>query len=192
MIVIGGIALILLLLALKGGTGTAILAPGTPGVKPTPYDSGLNPIDVGGQTVQVPPAVLQWRELANTYAEIYSILNPEEILAIIWNESSGNQNAIHPNDQPDGSGSYGLMQVSLSIGKHYAPDDVVSTVDLLNADTNVKAGAGFLSDLKNKYGDNPNWVAAYNEGETQFRKGVADQKYVDAFNLHVISIQELG
>lgn len=192
MLIIGGLALILILLALKG-TATASIAAVTPsGVKPTPYDSGLNPVDVGGIEMPVPQAVLQWRDLATKYAQVYSILDPEEILAIIWKESSGNQNAIHDNDQPDGSGSYGLMQVALSIGKAYAPDDVSSSVDLLNADINVKAGAGFLADLKNKYGSNPNWVAAYNEGETQFRKGVQDLGYVMAFNTNLLTLQELG
>lgn len=192
MLILGGITLILILLALKSTATASIAAVPSLGIKPTPYDTGLNPVDIGGIDEMVPPAVIQWQDLANKYAQIYSILDPEEILAIIWKESTGNQNAIHENDQPDGSGSYGLMQVALSIGKAYAPDDVVSSVDLLNADTNVKAGAGFLADLKNKYGSNPNWVAAYNEGETQFRKGVQDQGYVDAFNSHVLSLQELG
>lgn len=192
MFVLGGIALIIILLALKNPITASLAIDSTGSIKPTPYDQGLSPIDVGGTEMQVPPAVLQWQDLANKYASVYSILDPEEILAIIWKESSGNQNAIHENDQPDGSGSYGLMQVALSIGKAYAPDDVVSSVDLLNADTNVKAGAGFLADLKNKYGNSSNWVAAYNEGETQYRKGVQDQGYVDAFNTHVLTLKELG
>jgi len=62
--------------------------------------------------MQVPIEVSRWKELAEKYAAFYSsILDPDEILAIIWTESWGNPAKINPNDP-----SYGLMQVMMASG----------------------------------------------------------------------------
>lgn len=139
----------------------------------------------GEKIVGVPDNVSQWTDLANKYAQTYSILDPEEILSIIWTESTGNPKASNPGDP-----SWGLMGVTAPIAEAYgqfSSDDISWHED---ADKNVKAGAGFLADLKNKYsGDHPGWVAAYNEGETNLLKGYKDQAYVDTFNKHLATLK---
>lgn len=140
-----------------------------------------------GATVNtnVPQSVSQWTDLANKYAQTYSILDPEEILAIIWIESTGNPKASNPGDP-----SWGLMGVTAPIAVAYGLFDADDISWHEDADKNVKAGAGFLADLKNKYsGDKPGWVAAYNEGETNLLKGYKDQAYVDKFNSHLATLK---
>src|SRR5579859_6889211 len=67
-----------------------------------------------GATLIVPNTVIAWRDLANKYAQIYGILDPEEILAVIWNESTGNPNGSNPGDP-----SWGLMGVEPLIARAY-------------------------------------------------------------------------
>ena len=124
--------------------------------------------------------IKQWENLADKYAQIYSNLDPEEIMAIIWNESSGNAKAENPNDP-----SYGLMQVTIPIAQAYA--GVTDPNSLFDPETNVKAGGSYLSHLKTRYADafpNFEWVDAYNVGETQFDKGIRTQGYIDSFIKH--------
>jgi len=139
------------------GVGAVVLL--LPGLASATSGSGVN--------VQIPTALPQWADLAQKYAQINPILGPEEILAIIWNESSGNPNATNPGDP-----SWGLMGVTMLIGAAYA--GVTDPSQLLDPETNVKAGSAFLAKLKNEYsGSNPNdWPDAYNVGETAFNKGV--------------------
>lgn len=133
----------------------------------------------------IPENVSRWNDLANKYAAIYSILDPEEILAIIWTESTGNPNAENSNDP-----SWGLMQVTANIAHAYAGFSKDDTSWHTDADKNVQAGAGFLADMKNKYSaDFPGWVAAYNEGEGNLLRGVKDQAYVDTFNKHLTALK---
>jgi soluble lytic murein transglycosylase-like protein len=135
--------------------------------------------------VNVPASVSQWTDLANKYAQTYSILDPEEILAIVWTESTGNPNGENPGDP-----SWGLMGVTALIAKAYGGFDSEDISWHTDPDKNVKAGAGFLADLKTKYSDTrPGWVAAYNEGETNFNKGYKDQAYVDTFNSHLATLK---
>src|SRR5207237_2475503 len=118
-------------------------------------------------SVQVPPRVMKWASLAEKYAQVNAILDPEEILAIAWSESSGNPLAMNANDP-----SWGLMGVTQLIAHAYGRFDVADISWHTDADKNMKAGAGFLADLKSKYSaDYPNWVAAYNEGETNLLRG---------------------
>lgn len=134
----------------------------------------------------VPNSVLAWGDLAQKYAQINSILGPEEILAIIWNESTGNAQATNPGDP-----SWGLMGVTFGIGQAYADIDVPTS--LFDPETNIKAGSGFLAHLKNKYsGDFPDWTDAYNVGETKFDKGVRSPTtptYSQRFSAHVLALQ---
>lgn len=114
----------------------------------------------------VPAAVMQWASLAQSFAQKYSILDPEEILAVVWNESTGNPAAVNPGDP-----SYGLMGVTIPIAQYYG--GVNTAASLADPSTNMNAGAGFLADLKSKYSaQHPNdWPDAYNVGETKFLAG---------------------
>ena len=114
----------------------------------------------------VPDAVLQWVPLAQQFAQVYANLDPAEILAVIWNESTGDPKGSNPGDP-----SWGLMGVTMLIGKAYA--GVTDNSQLFDPATNVRAGAGYLSALKNEYeGQFPDWPDAYNVGETKFNKGI--------------------
>jgi soluble lytic murein transglycosylase-like protein len=136
--------------------------------------------------MQVPDAVNAWQALADKYAQIYTILDPEEILAIIWNESSGNPQGSNPGDP-----SWGLMGVTRLIAEAYGGSAATDTSWHTDPDKNVKAGAGFLADLKNKYALQfpAEWVDAYNEGETAFRKGLRVPDYRNAFFAHLNAIK---
>ena len=136
--------------------------------------------------MNVPPAVMQWRQLAEKYAALNPPLTANEVLAIIWSESTGDPNAENPHDP-----SYGLMQVTLSIGRYFG--DVTSSDELFDPETNVRAGAGFLAHLKNAYGKQfpDSWPIGYNEGEGNLRRGRQDPDYLAAFNAHMVALSEL-
>lgn len=143
-----------------------------------------------------PVRVLQWKPLAEKYATASSVLKPEEILAIIWSESTGNPKAVNPADP-----SYGLMQITIPLARHYGlfQGDQIgfeNTELLFDPDTNVKIGSAFLTDLKTKYSvkfpiTDPNiaWIAAYNEGEPNLWKHRPDPGYISAFLSH---LKDLG
>jgi soluble lytic murein transglycosylase-like protein len=137
----------------------------------------------------VPQEVLLWRPLARNYSSVHPVLSPEEILAIIWSESSGNPDAENPADP-----SWGLMQVTLPIAKHFT--GVSDKQKLLDPETNIRAGSFFLAYLKQRYAAlNPllvegkvspiGWVAAYNEGEPNLWRKRPDPGYVQAFVSHL-------
>jgi soluble lytic murein transglycosylase-like protein len=146
-----------------------------------------------------PPAVLRWLPLATQCA---NIVTANEILAIIWNESTGNPQAVNPSDP-----SYGLMQVTIPIARFYGPFESIYTSDaiamLLTSDPerNVQIGSAFLADLKRKYAAshplslpdgsvNPNgWVTAYNQGEGNLLRGRADIAYALAFTQHLQDLE---
>lgn len=134
-----------------------------------------------GNNNSIPANVMRWSELAQRWAQQYTILDPEEILAIIWIESTGNPNGANPNDP-----SWGLMGVTPLIAHAYGGFDQADISWHSDPEKNVKAGAGFLADLKNKYSaDYSGWVAGYNAGETNLLKGYKDQAYVDKFNANL-------
>lgn len=129
--------------------------------------------------MSAPPQIEQWRSLAEKYAT--PPLEANEILAIIWSESSGKPTAQNPSDP-----SWGLMQVTLPIARHYAGVDTPEM--LLDPETNIRVGSAFLGDLKRKYVERfPDgaWVAAYNEGEGNLLRGHPDPAYVAAFLAHM-------
>jgi soluble lytic murein transglycosylase-like protein len=141
--------------------------------------------------VTVPAAVLQWQSTAQKYADEHLILSANEILAIIWSESSGNPKAVNPADP-----SYGLMQCTMPIGRKYS--SAQTPTDLMDPDTNVEAGSGFLAYLKTRYGTtnpltDPNcaWVAAYNEGEPNLWSKRPDPNYIAAFVSHLNALNSL-
>jgi soluble lytic murein transglycosylase-like protein len=131
----------------------------------------------------IPASVLKWRDLANKYAGIHPILTPNEVLSIIWEESTGDPNAVNPGDP-----SWGLMQTTMLIAKYYG--GITEHLRLFDPDLNVSIGSAFLADLKTKYQSTfPNWVTGYNQGEKNLLAGSKDQAYWDAFNSH---LQELN
>ncbi len=136
--------------------------------------------------MSTPADVMQWLILAQTYASESGVLKPEEILAIVWNESSGNPMAYNAGDP-----SWGLMGVSPLIAHvfgGFTTDDISWHTD---PDKNMRAGSGFLAHLKSawsaKYPDYL-WVAAFNEGETQLQHGAKDLPYVIGFQNHLQQI----
>lgn len=191
-------AIIVILLAVLyeslKGSGTANSAPDTlSGVSyqndnnvNAPY--GLSPIDIGGLSLNIPSAVLAWQDLANKYAQINSILDPEEILAIIWNESTGNPNSENPRDP-----SYGLMGVELAIGIAYG--SVSTPQELFEPEKNIEAGSAFLAYLKKRFSGRfpTQWSDGYNEGETKLNKGIIlTPDYSKNFNDRVNTLKGLG
>jgi soluble lytic murein transglycosylase-like protein len=132
----------------------------------------------------VPTTVLQWKDLAAKYCQVYPVLQVAEILSIIWNESTGNPNAVNPNDP-----SWGLMQVTMPIARAFG---VTNQLDLLDPDTNVKCGAGFLAEIKTKWQSKfpQTWVIAYNEGEGNLLKGRPDTNYLTAFLSHMQDLEQ--
>lgn len=125
--------------------------------------------------------ISRWDRLSKSWAKIRENLQPEEIKAIIMIESSGNETAVNPADP-----SWGLMGITALIGNHYAK---AGTKELLfDPNTNIKAGSGFLSDLKRRYaeqyplGSGNGWVQMYNTGEPKFlKKGVRNRSYENKF-----------
>jgi soluble lytic murein transglycosylase-like protein len=132
--------------------------------------------------MNAPDSVLKWTDLATQFVAAHGILEVNEILAIIWNESTGDPNAVNKNDP-----SWGLMGVEMAIARKFG--GVTDPKKLLDPQTNILCGAGFLLYLKRKYSDtHPNWMAAYNEGEPQMLSGHKDLPYVAAFNSHISAL----
>lgn len=151
---------------------------------------GLAAAAIGGSGVNVPNAVLRWSDLAQKYAAINAALDPEDILAVIWNESTGNPDSTNPGDP-----SWGLMGVTFLIGRAYA--NVPVSTSLFDPETNIMAGAGFLAHLKAKYADEHpmDWPDAYNVGEPKFDAGVRSPTkptYSQNFFMHRQALVNLG
>lgn len=149
-----------------------------------------NQAPAAGPASSAPGNIEQWRNLAEKYAQIFSILQPEEILAIIWNESSGNPAAVRHDPSTT---SYGLMQITPPIALKYG--GLTLPGQYMDPDSNVKAGSGFLADLKGQLSadfpiTDPNvaWVAGYNEGETNLRKHRADPVYIARYLDHLAKL----
>jgi soluble lytic murein transglycosylase-like protein len=136
--------------------------------------------------MNAPADVMRWLTLAQTYASESAVLTTNEILAVIWNESSGNPKAENLSDP-----SFGLMGVSPLIARAFggfAPGDISWHED---PNKNIAVGSGFLAHLKSAWSAKfPDylWVAAYNEGETQLQHGAKDLAYVTGFQNHLQQI----
>ena len=142
----------------------------------------------------VPESVLQWKPLAERYAAAHPPLLPNEILAIIWSESTGNPNAVNPSDP-----SWGLMQVTELIAKAYGgiifpprtgPGPKVPPPQLFNPEVNMMIGSAFLAHLKETYSEHfpDTWPQGYNQGEGNLTRGVPDPDYIAAFNSHMAAL----
>ncbi len=135
----------------------------------------------GGIVSSANPQLDQWNSLCLQNATASQTLLPEEIKAIIAIESSGNPDSQNPNDP-----SYGLMGVTMYIGREFG--GVSTSSDLFDPATNVQAGSGFLDYLKAKYADrfplntSDGWVQMYNLGEPRFLAGERVPSYLSKFN----------
>ena len=134
----------------------------------------------------------EWAPLATKWAFLRAGLSPCEILAIVIEESDGNVAAVNEADP-----SYGLMGVSLLIGKQYASVNTANR--LYDPDTNVKAGSGYLGYLKFRYAKNfpigaarNGWPQCYNLGETRFLKGERAPGYEEAFIAHLSALNPIA
>ena len=78
----------------------------------------------------IPPNVLRWRAFAEQSAAAHPIISANEILAIVWSESTGNPLAINPSDP-----SYGLMQLTMPIAEAFG--GVTDKGQLFNAQLNI-------------------------------------------------------
>ncbi len=132
----------------------------------------------------IPVSVLQWKTLAQQAANVHPVLSPNEILSIIWSESSGLPGAVNPSDP-----SYGLMQITMPIAKAFG--GVTDKQQLFNPQLNISIGSAFLAHLKETYQEHfpDTWMVAYNEGEGALTRGVPDLNYQAAFQSH---LQELN
>lgn len=133
----------------------------------------------------IPASVLQWRDLANKFAAIRPPLTANEILSIIWSESSGLPGAVNPNDP-----SYGLMQITLPIARAFG--GITVSQQLFDPDRNVSIGSAFLAHLKETYAEQfpETWQNGYNQGEGNLTRGVPDPAYAAAFHSHLEELND--
>lgn len=132
-----------------------------------------------------------WHDLAQHWSSVRGNLSAIEILATITEESGGNPVAINPSDP-----SWGLMGVSLYIGKKYAGISIGSS--LFDPNINIDAGSGFLSYLKETYGSrhtlgsaDGGWIQMYNMGEPAFQSGKRVPGYEQAYMGHIAAFQAM-
>lgn len=133
----------------------------------------------------IPPSVLQWKALAAKYAALHPPLVPNEILAVIWSESTGNPDAVNPSDP-----SYGLMQITMPIAKAFG--GITDSQQLFDPELNIMAGSSFVAHLKKMYSHHfpTTWIAGYNEGEGNLMRGRPDLSYVAAFDSHMAELND--
>lgn len=94
----------------------------------------------------------KWIEPIRTVlADLKSPVPERVVLAIIKSESNGNDRIISP------AGAVGLMQVMPSTAR-------LTTAQLMNADTNLRAGIKYLDSLQSDANDLPAVASMYNAG----------------------------
>ena len=137
-----------------------------------------------GGTILPNATMAQWNSLCLEFANNSGVLLPEEIKAIIMIESSGNPNSQNPNDP-----SYGLMGVTVPIGKEFS--SIQTATDLFDPNINIEAGSGLLAYLKTKYAVRfpldgvGGWVQMYNLGEPKFMAGERVPNYEEKFSKYI-------
>ena len=104
-------------------------------------------------------------EIISTATE-YAI-DPVLVAAIINTESSFDKNKVSSKN------AVGLMQVLPSTAAYIAADDV--NLDLFDAATNIRIGVKYLTYLINKFGDIDTALFAYNAGEGNVARWLAEQ-----------------
>lgn len=125
--------------------------------------------------------------IASKYSKIYNI-DTYLIMAIIKTESNFEKKATSKKD------AMGLMQMTPSTGEWVAEKLNISNFNkemLLDEETNIKFGCWYINDLKNEFGIQDNYLAAYNAGRGNVRKWLSDKKYsIDGKKLNYIPFLE--
>jgi soluble lytic murein transglycosylase len=89
-------------------------------------------------------------------------LDPYMVASLIRQESEFNAGAVSR------SNAFGLMQLLPSVGRSMAKEEGIrhfSQAELLDADTNIRLGTRYLSEMLSKFGGQPEYAfAAYNAG----------------------------
>ena len=102
-------------------------------------------------------------DLIRRYATLRKI-DPFLLTALMAQESTFQADVRSPAD------AWGLMQLLPSTGRRYATKEGIrgfSTARLTHAETNVRLGTAYLSDLLARFGDAAPALAAYNAGENR-------------------------
>jgi len=117
---------------------------------------------------------LRYEHIVRAHAENYR-LEPQLLAAVIYQESKFDADAV------SSSGAVGLMQLLPSTGqgiadrtggRNWQPDD------LRNPELNVRYGSWYLRHLLDKYGDERLALAAYNAGQTNVDRWVAEGREI--------------
>ena len=130
----------------------------------------------------------KYQQYIEKYSAEYDI--PEEIIfAVIKIESSFRASVTSP------VGAMGLMQMMPDTfewltGKYHL-DENLSASSLYDPEVNIRYGTYYLRYLKDKFGDWSTVLAAYNAGEGNVAKWLADERYSsDGKTLHTIPFSE--
>lgn len=135
------------------------------------YSSALNPANSKTASDRNGTLIPEYKKIIREAADKFN-LNPLLINSIIRAESNGNPRAVSP------AGAKGLMQLIDTT----AAD--MGVTDVFDPEQNIKAGAGYLRQMIDRFGDLKKALAAYNAGpETVKRYGGVPpyhetQKYV--------------
>ena len=121
-----------------------------------------------------------YSEYVEKYSELYDV-DENLIFAIIKNESNFDKDAISK------VGAKGLMQIMDSTAEDVAEELKLEKYDLLMPEDNIQIGVKYFSYLKDKYGDIPLALAAYNAGfgtvDAWISKGILSQNGNDYENI---------
>jgi len=133
----------------------------------------------GGE--KLPPELLRvlfpvnyWPLIRRYSAERH--LDPYMMAALIAQEST-----FEP-DVRSSANAYGLMQIVPATGRHYARSlrlPRFSIRMLTTADTNLKMGTAYFSDLVKQFGGTHYALASYNAGENRVARWIAERPGVD-------------
>lgn len=125
------------------------------------------------QLYNIPLSEEMQQYIYNKCAEYGIVDNYELVLAMIWNESNFNANAISSTDD------YGLMQINKC--NHKWLSKKLGINNFLDPKQNVDAGIYMLSGVLHKYGNVDLALMAYNRGEASaeslWKKGVRTNNY---------------
>ena len=124
----------------------------------------------------------------STYSQEYDI--PEEIIFSVIKIESGFRASV-----TSYAGAMGLMQIMPDTfewltGEFHLNENLTSAM-LFDPEVNIRYGTYYLRYLKNKFGDWNTVLAAYNAGEGNVTKWLADKQYSnDGKTLHTIPLDE--
>ena len=130
----------------------------------------------------------KYQQYIEKYSAEYDI--PEEIIfSVIKVESSFRAGVTSP------VGAMGLMQLMPDtfewLTGSYHLDENLAAISLYDPEVNIRYGTYYLRYLKNKFGDWSTVLAAYNAGEGNVAKWLADKRYSgDGKTLHTIPFAE--